>query len=455
MSDATEDLEHEVEASRARLDRTLDSLQARLNVSRLAEDLVGPNAPGPALNAGARRLLDGARENLLPTLLVGAGLGFLLYDALRQEAERRRLRVVPGAPRTYARYADGLERRAADEDEVIARIIATMREEGRITRERYGRAVRTSHAKSHGLAEGTLHVLDGLPPELRQGLFAEPRTYPVIARFSHVPGEYLDDRKVSAPRGLSLKIFGVEGERLPGHEGETTQDFILDTGTTFPAADAKAFLATIGALRRATPAPVAVKQAVSAGARAANAVLNAVGLGSATLDFFGHPPYHPLAEAYYSQTPLRYGAYVAKLAVRPATEGLRALIGRTIDLSGDENALRHAVTDYLTTHPVAYEVAVQLCTDPARMPIEDASREWPEAESPYRPVARLVLPAQDSQGRIGKEEDLAFCPSHTLAAHRPLGSINRARLRAYEAMGTLRRQENGRSTAEPRTVAEI
>jgi hypothetical protein len=454
MTRSTEEMEHEVEETRARLDRTLDSLQARLNVSDLAEDFVGTRAPAQSVNATSQRLLDAARENILPTLLVGAGLGYLVYDAVRQEAERRRLRVVPSGPPTYARYSDALERREAGEDEVIDRIIATMQAEGRTTRERYGKAVRTSHAKSHGLAEGELRVLDGLPPELRQGLFAQARSYPVLVRLSHVPGEYLDDRKVSTPRGMAIKVFGAEGERLPGHEGEVTQDFILDTGTTFPSPNAKAFLATISALQKATPAPEAVKQAVSATSRATNAALNAVGLNSANLDFFGHPPFHPLAEAYYSQTPLRYGDYVAKLAVRPVTDRLRTLIGKKIDVSRDENALRHAVTEYFNTEPAEYEVAVQLCTDPARMPIEDASREWPEAESPYRPVARLTLPAQDTLGRIVREEGLAFCPTHTLAAHRPLGSVNRARLRAYEVMGRQRRQENGRPVTEPRAVAE-
>lgn len=362
---------------------------------------------------------------------------------------------LDGLPRSYVRYSDALERRETNEEDIIRRIIAAMQTEARVTRERYGKAVRTSHAKSHGVAEGELRLLDGLAAELRRGLFAEPRTYPVIVRLSHVPGEYLDDRKVSTPRGMSIKIFGVEGERLPGHDSEVTQDFILDTGRVFPSPNAKAFLATITALQKATFAPEAVKQAVSATSRATNAVLNAVGLNSANLDFFGHPPFHPLAEAYYSQTPLRYGDYVAKLVVRPLTDKLRARIGETIDVSQDENALRSAVADSFHSNSAEYEVAVQLCTDLERMPIENASEESPEQESPYRPVASLTLPAQDTVGQIVREEELSFCPAHTLEAHRPLGSINRARLRAYEVMGTVRRQENGISTSEPRAPTQV
>jgi len=37
------------------------------------------------------------------------------------------------------------------------------------------------------------------------------------APLAHVPGEFLDDRRVSTPRGMSLKIIGVEGEMLPDH----------------------------------------------------------------------------------------------------------------------------------------------------------------------------------------------------------------------------------------------
>jgi hypothetical protein len=279
----------------------------------------------------------------------------------------------------------------------------------------------------------------------------------VIVRLAHVPGEILDDRRVSTPRGLSIKVLGVDGAMLPSHQGEATQDFLLDTGPVFPAAGPRMFLATITALQKATPAPEGVKQAVSTVSRATNAALNAVGGDSANLDFFGHPPLHPLAETYYSQTPYRYGDYVAKFRVAPVSAPLQAWIGRTIDTSQDANALRTAVQDYVRANQAVFEFAVQLCTDPETMPIEDANAEWPEDESPYRPVARLVLPAQDAYAADAPqaEDALSFCPSHSLAAHRPLGGINRARLKAYEIMAARRRRQNGVPEREPRSLADI
>ena len=40
------------------------------------------------------------------------------------------------------------------------------------TFENSGHAIRSVHAKSHGLIEAELTVFDGLPPALAQGIFA-------------------------------------------------------------------------------------------------------------------------------------------------------------------------------------------------------------------------------------------------------------------------------------------
>lgn len=353
----------------------------------------------------------------------------------------------------YVRYTDDVETVQPGEAEVTDKIIATMQAEERITRDHHGHSVRTSFGKCHGLLTGELRVYDDLPPELRQGLFSEPRTYSVLVRLSHAPGEYLPDTGVSSARALSLKIFGVLGERLTGHNAPT-QDFILSTGTTFPPASPSGFLRTASALQKAARAPETLKHAVSATARAANAALNKVGLNAPNLDQFGHPPIHPLGEPYYSQAPLRFGEYVAKLAAIPAGP-LRDLGGRRIERGDDPHALRTTVSEHFQTASAEFDLAVQLCTDLGRMPVENTATEWSEAESPYRPVARLILPAQDTAERIALEKALTFNPAHSLAAHRPLGGINRARLRAYTEMGALRLRENGASVREPHDLNDL
>ena len=76
-----------------------------------------------------------------------------------------------------------------------------------------GHAIRSVHAKTHGLLVGELSVLDGLPPAYAQGLFAQAGRYPAVIRLSTTPGDILSD-DVSTPRGLSLKVVGVPGARV-------------------------------------------------------------------------------------------------------------------------------------------------------------------------------------------------------------------------------------------------
>jgi uncharacterized protein DUF3618 len=94
MTKSADELEREVEATRERLQGTLTNLQSRLTPASLSEDLVGIRDPSKAVNLTAERLLGTLRANPVPVLLICAGLGYLVYDAVMRAAEQRRLRVV-------------------------------------------------------------------------------------------------------------------------------------------------------------------------------------------------------------------------------------------------------------------------------------------------------------------------------------------------------------------------
>lgn len=355
----------------------------------------------------------------------------------------------------YIHYSDDLESVPSGETETINDILVSMRRLFERTHEKFGEAMRVSHAKAHGAAVGEMIVLDELPEPFAQGVFRPGAHYPVIARLANVPGE-LDSDHVGTQRGFSFKILGVQGEMLPDHAGQSTQDFVLDSGNRFAAANASQFLMNHRLLEHAPQMPDSLKAAVSTASRATNAALHAAGGDSAMLDFFGHSRIHPLAEAYFTQAPIRYGSYVAKLAVVPVSQAQQALAQTDVD-KDDPDALRTATVRYLRDHDAEFDVRVQLCTDLDAMPIEDASKEWPEDQSPYVTVAKLRLPRQEafSAGRRAFVDGLSFCVSHSLAAHRPLGSIMRARLRAYPEMSRLRREANGVSLAEPTSVNDV
>ena len=98
--------------------------------------------------------------------------------------------------------------------------------------------------------------------------------------------------------------------------------------------------------------------------------------------------------------------------------------------------MRLALEETLRTQEVLFEFQVQLRTSERTMPIEDASVEWPESESPYRTVAHLLLPRQEIE--LLRQQDayknLSFNVWHALAAHRPLGGINRVRRSGLSAL---------------------
>ena len=86
----------------------------------------------------------------------------------------------------------------------------------------------------------------------------------------------------------------------------------------------------------------------------------------------------------------------------------------------------------LATAPAHWDMELQFFVDEAISPIEDASRIWPDAETPIVTVARLTLnAASDEAAKLA--EAGRFDPWGGLAAHRPLGEVMRARKVAYFA----------------------
>ena len=362
--------------------------------------------------------------------------------------------MPPTAP---LRYHPAVEQPGPDEAETIAGLIETLGRISQTTLEHSGRATRSVHAKSHGVLRGTMTVLEGLPPQLAQGLFARPGSYDVAMRFSTIPGDMLDD-SVSTPRGLAVKVIGVAGARLPGSEGDTTQDFVLVNAPAFSAPNAAKFLGNLKTLAATTDKAQGLKKALSAVMRGTEMVIESVGGKSATVvTMGGQKMTNILGETFYSQAPIRYGDHIAKVCVAPVAD-LAALTGAPVDAGGDAEALRHAVALHFATRSGAWELRVQLCTDLETMPIEDASVAWPEDQSPYVVVATIQAAPQDSwdAARVAAiDEGLSFSPWHGLEAHRPLGSVMRARNTTYASSARFRGTHNGCPMHEPKTASDL
>ncbi|MFC3711022.1 catalase family protein [Sphingoaurantiacus capsulatus] len=347
---------------------------------------------------------------------------------------------------TPVRYSPAVETPAEDEAEISAGINAALREILETTARDYGHAVRSVHAKSHGIFEGVLTLADHLPRELAQGIAARPGAHPVIMRLSTNPGDILPD-DITVPRGVALRIFEVDGEMLPSAEGLPAQDFIMVNGPAFNAKDTKPFLASLKLLAKTTDRMERSKKLISAMFRGAETVLEAVGLESATLKALGgQPATHPLGDSFFTQTAYRYGDYIAKLSLAPVSPQLLDLHDKKIDIGDRPDALREEIDAVIAAKGGEWELRVQLCTDLDKMPVEDASVEWDQAQSPFRAIGRVVVPPQP--GRSAEmarrvDDGMGFSPWQGLAAHQPLGVVNRARRSAYPMSAAFRAAFNG------------
>ena len=355
----------------------------------------------------------------------------------------------PAAAVPYAPAIDAPDprERAAIEDlkDVFADMAATVaRHEGH--------AYRAVHAKGHALLEARFEVRGDLPAELAHGLFARPGHYRALARLSSPPAEQLPDT-VSTPRAIALKVLEVPGARVETGDGATSQDFLMVNAPAFSAPDPAGFLRAARLLAATTERMPRTKEAISSTLRGASALLDRAGIDAAPLrGLGGEPMRHPLGETYFSQAPFLYGPYMAKFSLAPRSPALLALEDQA--LAADADAQREAVRAFFQAleGEVEWAFRVQLCRDLERMPVADPSVEWPEDVGPWQEVARLVVPAQLSWGDDSQALDdrLAFSPWNALAAHRPLGAINRARREVMEVSRRLRSTFNGCPLHEPR-----
>ena len=354
-------------------------------------------------------------------------------------------------------FDPSMEAIEANEGQTDRDIVETMSKINETTYNNGGIALRSVHAKSHGLLRGELTV-PALHGVLAQGLFAKAGIYPVLMRFSTTPGDILDD-DVSTPRGLAIKIVGVEGLRVAGSEDAVTQDFVMANGPAFQRPDPAGFLKDLKLLQPTTDKLDGVKKVVSAVARKTEAVVEALGGKSPKIvSLGGQPETHILGESFFTQVPILFGQYIAKAGVFPTSPELTALTKAPLDVEGKPNAIRDAVIEFFATHGGTWDLRVQLCTNVDTMPIERADVIWPEEESPYITVATIAVQPQHpwSVEKIAAIDDgLSFSPWHALAAHRPLGGIMRARKAAYEMSAGFRAKYGGKVIAEPRSAADL
>lgn len=306
---------------------------------------------------------------------------------------------------------------APDEAAVFERLAQDIAAVQAHAAQRRGSAARGLHAKQNVVTSARFEVLPDLPPHARVGLFAEPKTFEAVARFSNGDPNHRDDKKPDV-RGLAVKVMGVGGKKLiPGMEDAPTQDFLGILTPSQPFRTPEDFVWFVSNMR--SQATLLPKALFRFGPGPLFRILKRVqaGLGA---------PLKPLwANTYFSALPIRFGAHAVKYSFVPLDgEGAGAALDP--DLGG-------ALGKQLEQRELRWELRVQFYADEQTTPLEDPTVDW---QGPWVPVARLTLGKQSVASAQGQAlatwaEHLSFDPWHAQEELRPLGAFMRARSAAY------------------------
>jgi hypothetical protein len=151
---------------------------------------------------------------------------------------KRALSTAPPNDAYLRGDAPGVEVQKPDEEEKAKLIGETMNKLQQHNFDQHRHAFRATHVKTQGIVKGKLTVLPDLPSHLQQGLFKQPgKSYNIAARYANEP-VFLQSDQAPGPRGLSLRIFDVEGKRLEGADQDaTTQDFAFNNAPMIELTD--------------------------------------------------------------------------------------------------------------------------------------------------------------------------------------------------------------------------
>lgn len=304
---------------------------------------------------------------------------------------------------------------ANDEQSVTADFIAFLKTAS-AARHPTGPIRRFNQARASGCVEAEFTVVTGLSDQLKVGLFQQPRSYSAWIRFANATSA--SDREKDV-RGMSIKVRGVRGDNLT--RDNDVQDFVLNSHPVMMVPGPREFLDLLRAVE-------------AGGWRRARYFLTHPRAARIAFASRQQPSSH-LDIPYWSTTPYLFGdGRAVKYIVRPVSPA------HAHQPTVTDTYLHDAMRSRLSTEDVALDFCVQFQRDARTMPIEDASVEWSERDSPYVRVAEVRIPRQsiDVPGRAQACERTSFNPWHSLTAHRPLGSMNRVRRAIYEAMQDFR-----------------
>ena len=296
-----------------------------------------------------------------------------------------------------------------------------------------GCPMRAFHVKAHAGLRAELHVGADIPADARHGVFAAPRVWPALVRvsngFSATMWDWFPDLV-----GFAVKLEGVEGPSLlPDDTAPPSQDFLALNRRYLPVNDAADLMVISMATKNFITAPFMLLKGLGL-VHGAQVILWTLGwsfkrlfLRSAvTPDFFG-------------VAPIALGETPVKFRWTPQSRRAGSWLG------GFKSFLRRDLKHRLAAGDLRFDLSVQFYVDNHSTPI-DGGWPWPEHRTPWVRIAELVIARTDLDSAAALADTaaanaLAFNPWNAIAAHRPIGNIQRARGLIYQRSSIFRNRD--------------
>ncbi|KAK5082279.1 hypothetical protein LTR05_007425 [Lithohypha guttulata] len=351
------------------------------------------------------------------------------------------------APGTYVKWdAEGVEYYQKGEQEKIHEVSAQFNRFQMMNFNEHHHCLRGTHLKTQGCVVGKFIVHDNLPEYLAQGMFKQPGTYDVIMRYSSLTPKILPDN-LAAPRGIGMKIFGVEGEKIWG-EDKKTQDWTFNNYSVLELRDPQTTYEIADSLERNwNDLPTFAKE------QGERVDADVATLGGQL------PRQYMVAMPEYSQSAYRHGDYVAKYGVFPLGEAQKKIQDQVVKDDDPVNIISQHTRQFHMNNKVTYSFCAQMLQDLKEQSVEDIGIEWDEKKYPFEQIATIEFEPQDSwlpEFRVWWDDRITVNSWHGLKEHKPLGSTNRLRRVVYAESRKLRLRVNGfKDYVEPANLHDV
>lgn len=323
--------------------------------------------------------------------------------------------------RTYVRWdAPGVEKIPPHEKEDIDTVVEQFNTIQHTFFNKTRHCFGGTHARTQAIIKGTFTVLDDLPAHLKQTeLFAQGGEYPAACRLSSEPSDPGLDDRIAQPRGFAMKLFDVKGEKFDDGPKMDTQDIEFNSTPAIELADAKTTKEIADLRLKYGGDKDKLYQCLEARhdtelQKSRDQVRNI----------------HLSSIEWHSQSAYRFGDYIMKYRLVPATDTQRKLAEQEVQPTDEVDVLSRWLQDFHANHEAEFEFQVQLCENLDEQSIEYAGSIWDYEKYPFQTVAKLVVPKQNSFDYMRKsfwEDHMRVNPWHGLKSLQPLGSSNRLR----------------------------